>query len=215
MCSPISLIMSEDNCFFPTNDSWNHSHTNIATINNLSTSLFGDKYARVEVRPHNNIFRNNETNEVFEVDDNWYVFLDENRTPGFWENDRVNQENRAREYAKKWLKNFDKKYLIPGYRETGGNFSTLIGGEGSTLTSGNCSTFCAGENSSFVSNYSDGKRFRTIVFYVGENGILPNKKYKIVNGKIYDFETGEEVKEKKTLKRKSNKKKVTKKNKRK
>ena len=193
----------------------NFTFVDIATINNLSTSLFGDKYARVEVVPKNNIFRNNETNEVFEVDDNWYVFLDEDRTPGFWENDRVNQENRAREYAKKWLKNFDKKYLIPGYREIGGNDSILTGGDSSTLTGGNYSIFCAGENSSFVYTYWDRIRYRTIVFYVGENGILPNKKYKIVNGKIYDFETVEEVKEKKTLKRKSNKKKVTKKNKRK
>ena len=266
MCNPISIIMSEHNCFFPSNDGWNHSHSDIANRNNLSDTLFGDKYARVEVRPKNDIFRNPETNEILEVDDTWDVILDEERSPGWWLEDRVNQENRAREYTKKWLKNFDKKYLIPGHRENGvdnsmligGNYSTLIGGnnskltaednsiltagnysilngghsskltggynsilnsgdcstltagydstltagydstltggDGSTLTGGDDSIFCAGENSSFVSDYWDGTRYRTMIFYVGENGILPNKKYRISKGKIYDLETGEEVK---------------------
>jgi hypothetical protein len=77
---------------------------------------------------------------------------------------------------------------------TGGYYSTLTGGNGSTLTGGDGSVFCAGESSSFSSIYWDGKRYRTVTFYVGENGILPNKKYKISNGKIYDEETGKEVK---------------------
>ena len=95
---------------------------------------------------------------------------------------------------------------------TGGYKSTLTGGNNSTLTAGDGSIFCSGENSSFISQYWDGKKYRTIVFYVGENGILPNKKYKICYDKIYDYKTNEEVKTKKTLKKKTikNKKKTKK-----
>jgi len=116
----------------------------------------------------------------------------------------------------------DCSTLTGGYKSTltGGNNSTLTGGYKSTLTGGNNSTltagdgsiFCSGENSSFISQYWDGKKYRTIVFYVGENGILPNKKYKICYDKIYDYKTNEEVKTKKTLKKKTikNKKKTKK-----
>jgi len=112
---------------------------------------------------------------------------------------------------------------------TGGDYSTLTGGYSSKLTAGNGSTltagynctltagynsiliagdgsvFCSGEKSSFTSTYYDGNRNRTVTFYVGENGILPNKEYKISNGKIYDYETGKELKTKKTLKKKAKK----------
>ncbi len=288
MCSPISLILSEDNVFLPPNNCWNHSHTVIAKNHNLPNGLIGDKYARIEVTPKDNIFRNPETNEVLEVDDTWEVILDEERMLEWYSSDLANHKNRAFEAAKRWLKNFDKKYLIPGHKEiggyrstltggdfstltggynstltggndskltggnfsnltggndskltggnfsklTGGNFSKLTGGNFSTLTGGNCSTltsengstltggkhstltggkhsiFCADENSSFTSRYWDNKRYRTVTFYVGEDNILPNKKYKILNDKIYDAETGKEVnKVKKNTKKKSEKKK--------
>jgi len=83
---------------------------------------------------------------------------------------------------------------------TAGDRSTLTSGDNSELTAGNYSVFCAGENSSFSSTYCDGKRTRTVTFYVGENGILPNKKYKIKNGKIMI------MKQKNNKKRKSLKK---------
>ena len=76
---------------------------------------------------------------------------------------------------------------------TGEDGSTLTAGKNSTLTGGGNSIFCAGENSSFSSIYFDGKRYRTVTFYVGENGILPNKKYQIIDDKIYDYETNEEA----------------------
>ena len=89
---------------------------------------------------------------------------------------------------------------------TAGNYSILTAGYSSVLTSGNNSKltagdnsiFCSGENSSFSSIYWDCQRDRTVTFYVGENGIEPNKKYRIVDGKIYDYETGKEVKEENT-----------------
>lgn len=298
MCSPISLIMSEDQAFLPSNDSWNHSHTCIAKIHNLPDGMIGDKYARVEVTtPEYNVFRNKETNEKLVVNKKWKVYLDENRAPEWYSNDKPNQEDRAREAAKKWFENFPDN-LVPGYRKivgdcanitggynsilTGGNYSTLTGGEFSTLTGGDCanitggnnsrlsggyysrltggdnsnliavhnskltggdysiltggnasiltggyyskltsgnhssltggngstliggndsiltggnrSVFCAGENSSFTSKYRDDKRIRTITFYVGENNIEPNKKYQIIDDKIYDYETNTKVK---------------------
>lgn len=226
MCSPISLIMSEDQVFLPSNDSWNHSHTFIAKIHNLPDGMIGDKYARIEVAPpEDNVFRNSKTNEKLVVNKKWKVYLDENRAPEWYSNDLANQEDRAREAAKKWFDNFPDN-LVPEYRKIagdyanissgdnsiltardcstltggynsiltggnysiliGGNYSTLNGGYGSTLISGDNSVFCAGENSSFTSEYCDGKRMRTVTFYVGENGIEPNKKYQITNGKICD-----------------------------
>ena len=308
MCYPISLIITEDKVFLPPDNIWNHSHSFIMQTHNIPDGLLGDKYLRLEVTPpEEDVFRNKKTNEKLVVDTTWNVKIDETNIPEWYSNDLANQENRAREAAKKWFDSFPNN-LVPGYREiagdystltagnwstltggnwsrltsgnisiltgghystltgvdnsvlTGGNYSTLTGGACSTLTAGNdstltggacsrltggndstltgggCSTltggykstltggnnstltagdgsiFCSGENSSFISQYWDGKKYRTIVFYVGENGILPNKKYKICYDKIYDYKTNEEVKTKKTLKKKTikNKKKTKK-----
>ena len=284
MCYPISLIITEDKVFLPPENVWNHSHTFIMKVHNIPDGLLGDKYLRLEVTPPDKIFRNKETNKKLAVNKKWNVIVDETNIPDWYSNDLANQEDRVREAAKKWFKDFPDN-LVPGYKLiagdcaninagnsstltagnnstlTGGDFSKLTGGDGSTLTGGygskltggdsskltggdsstliggddstltggyvstlnagdystltggNNSVFCAGENSSFSSIYWDGKRCRTVVFYVGENGILPNKKYKISNGKIYDEETGEEAKVKKTKKKTIKKKKINKKRK--
>ena len=253
MCYPISLIVTEDKMFLPPEKVWNHSHTFIMKENNIPDGLIGDKYLRLEVTPPEyDIFRNKKTNKKLVVDTTWNVKVDETYIPDWYKNDLANQEDRAREAAKKWFDSFPDN-LLDGYKEvagdnslltaghystlTAGHYSTLtagdnstltggysskliagddstlIAGDNSTLTAGNYSTltardysvFCAGENSSFSSSYWDGERNRTVVFYVGENGILPNKEYKISNGKIYDEETGKELKTKKTLKKKAKK----------
>jgi len=261
MCNPISLIVTEDKIFLPPEKVWNHSHTFIMKTHNIPDGLIGDKYLRLEVvPPKGNIFRDKETNKKLVVNNTWKVVVDETIIPEWYSDDLANQEDRAREAAKKWFDNFPDN-LLDGYMEIAGDFSKLTGGDGSTLTGGygskltggdsskltggdsstliggddstltggyvstlnagdystltggNNSVFCAGENSSFSSIYWDGKRCRTVVFYVGENGILPNKKYKISNGKIYDEETGEEAKVKKTKKKTIKKKKINKKRK--
>ena len=274
MCNPISLIVTEDKVFLPSEKVWNHSHTFIMKTHNIPDGMIGDKYLRLEVTPpEKNVFRDKKTNKKLVVDTTWKVVVDEDRIPEWYKNDLANQEDRAREAAKKWFDSFPDN-LVPGYREiagdnsiltaghystliaghystltagysstltagndsqltggdcsklnagngstlnggngstlTGGDYSTLTGGNGSTLTGGDYSTltagynsiliagdgsvFCSGEKSSFTSTYYDGNRYRTVTFYVGENDILPNKKYKISNGKIYDNETSKEVK---------------------
>ena len=278
MCYPISLIITEDKVFLPPENVWNHSHTFIMKVHNIPDGLLGDKYLRLEVTPPDKIFRNKETNKKLAVNKKWNVIVDETNIPDWYSNDLANQEDRVREAAKKWFKDFPDN-LVPGYKLiagdcaninagnsstltagnnstltggdfsklTGGDYSTLTGGDNSTLTGGNwsrltsgnsstltggscstltggnistltggsCSTltggdysiltggdyskFYAGKNSSFSSIYWDGERNRTVTFYVGENGILPNKKYKIIEGKIYDYETNEEVKGKENI----------------
>ncbi len=267
MCYPISLIITEDKIFLPPEKVWNHSHTFIMKTHNIPDGMIGDKYLRLEVTPPEyNIFRDKETNKKLAVNKKWNVIVDETNIPDWYSNDLANQEDRVREAAKKWFKDFPDN-LVPGYREiagdsstltagnssiltggndstltagnwstltagdrsvltagnnstlttgndstltggdfsklTGGNNSTLTGGDYSILTGGDYSKFYAGKNSSFSSTYWDGKRDRTVVFYVGENGILPNKEYRISDGKIYDYETNEEVKGKENIEKES------------
>ena len=64
---------------------------------------------------------------------------------------------------------------------TGGRRSTLIGGEYSILTGGNRSTMTGGDYSELRIRYWDSaaERYRTEIAYVGENGIKPNTAYKL------------------------------------
>jgi hypothetical protein len=62
---------------------------------------------------------------------------------------------------------------------TGGYGSTLTGGYGSTLTGGDGSTLTGGDGSTLIFRYYDGARFRFVVGYVGENGIMPNVAYQL------------------------------------
>ena len=62
---------------------------------------------------------------------------------------------------------------------TGGIYSTLTGGDGSILTGGNDSTLTGGDDSTLSIQYLDGNKYRIAIAYVGENGILPNVKYKV------------------------------------
>jgi hypothetical protein len=52
------------------------------------------------------------------------------------------------------------------------------------LTAGNGSIFCGGKGSRFIGEYFDGNRKRTIVAYVGEDGIKSDQKYQFINGKF-------------------------------
>lgn len=67
---------------------------------------------------------------------------------------------------------------------TGEDNSTLIGGDYSTITGGSDSTVRGGKGSILILKYWDGKRFRVIVGYVGEDGIEANFPYRVVNGKL-------------------------------
>jgi hypothetical protein len=83
----------------------------------------------------------------------------------------------------------DSSVLIGGYysRLIGGPRSTLIGGPCSTLTGDYGSTLTGDYGSTLTGDYGstlsirwhDGKRFRTAVAYVGEDGILPNVPYRV------------------------------------
>ena len=83
----------------------------------------------------------------------------------------------------------DYSILIGGIYSTltGGSMSTLVGGTGSTLIGCVDSILTGGENSILNFKYWDGNRMRIKTYYVGENGIKPNTKYKLNN----DFEIEE------------------------
>ncbi|HJP68591.1 MAG TPA: hypothetical protein VJ846_06790, partial [Sphingomicrobium sp.] len=64
---------------------------------------------------------------------------------------------------------------------TGGYRSTLTGGDGSTLTGGDDSTLTGGDGSELRIRYWDNKadRYRTVIAYVGEDGIEANLPYRL------------------------------------
>ena len=62
---------------------------------------------------------------------------------------------------------------------TGGDYSTLTGGYDSILTGGKYSTLTGGDRSTLSIQYWDKNKYRIAIAYVGENGILPNVKYKV------------------------------------
>ncbi len=78
----------------------------------------------------------------------------------------------------------DQQCLIGGALSTltGGDRSTLTGGYGSTLTGGNDSTLTGGDDSELRIRHYDGQRMRTVIAYVGENGIKANTAYVLKDG---------------------------------
>jgi hypothetical protein len=65
---------------------------------------------------------------------------------------------------------------------TGGAYSTVTGGYDSTVTGGYDSTVSGGYGSILQFKWYDGSRYRVATAYVGENGILPDTKYRVDNG---------------------------------
>jgi len=62
---------------------------------------------------------------------------------------------------------------------TAGEAGTATAGEAGTATAGYRGTATAGEAGILTLRWWDGKRYRIGVFYVGEDGVLPNTKYKL------------------------------------
>ena len=62
---------------------------------------------------------------------------------------------------------------------TAGYAGTATAGYAGTATAGNYGTATAGEAGILTLRWWDGKRYRIGVFYVGEDGVLPNTKYKL------------------------------------
>jgi hypothetical protein len=153
MCNPVSMIVKHDGTvFLPATDAWNHSHTAIAAKHSIPDGEIGDRYARVEVRPPNDVFHDATTNEVFVDAATWAVVLDEQRAPGWWTDDKPAFEDKCRQWATRYMKSCNH-CLLPGHRAQGGNRSTLTGGYGSTLTGGNGSTLTGGDESTLTGGY--------------------------------------------------------------
>ena len=64
---------------------------------------------------------------------------------------------------------------------TGGDDATLTGGDGATLTGGSRATLTGGEKAELRFQRYDSKadRYRTVLAYVGEDGIEPNVAYRL------------------------------------
>ena len=61
---------------------------------------------------------------------------------------------------------------------------TATAGYAGTATAGNRGTATAGDAGIILIKWWDGKRYRFAEGYVGENGIEPNKPYRVVGGKL-------------------------------
>ena len=67
---------------------------------------------------------------------------------------------------------------------TAGNRGTATAGDWGTATAGDWGTATAGYGGEIRIRWHDGKRFRTAVGYVGENGIEPNVPYVVRGGQL-------------------------------
>ena len=150
MCRPVSLIITEDKVFLPPDNDWNHSHSFIMETHNIPDGLIGDKYLRLEVIPPEEIiFRNKETNKKLTVNNKWKVIVDEKNIPDWYKNDKPNQEDRAREAAKKWFQKFPDN-LVPGYKEIHGDYARVFAGNYSELNAENFSMLIAEHKSTLT-----------------------------------------------------------------
>jgi len=66
---------------------------------------------------------------------------------------------------------------------TAGDGGTATAGYGGTATAGDGGTATAGDGGVIQLKFYDGVRYRVVTLYVGEDGILPNVKYKLDKGK--------------------------------
>jgi len=66
-----------------------------------------------------------------------------------------------------------------GGTATAGNYGTATAGNRGTATAGDGGTATAGEYGTLILKYYDGIRYRTVVGYVGENGLQAGTKYKL------------------------------------
>jgi len=58
-------------------------------------------------------------------------------------------------------------------------WATVSAGDEGSATAGDGGSATAGDEGILSIRWHDGNRYRIAVFYVGENGILPNVKYKV------------------------------------
>jgi hypothetical protein len=83
----------------------------------------------------------------------------------------------------------DSATMIGGYsatmtggdyaKMTGGDGAKMTGGDSATMTGGDSATMTGGDGASMCFQYYDGKRSRTVIAYVGEDGIEPNVAYQL------------------------------------
>ena len=71
-----------------------------------------------------------------------------------------------------------------GGTATAGYGGTAIAGYEGTAIAGNGGTATAGVSGKIQINHYDGSRMRTLVGYIGEDGLLPDTKYRVSNGKF-------------------------------
>ncbi|EAO3950985.1 hypothetical protein L4K06_000916 [Salmonella enterica] len=65
-----------------------------------------------------------------------------------------------------------------------GNFSKVTAGIDSSITVGPCSTVTAGENSEIRFTWWLGNELETTIARIGQNGLLPNTPYQLIEGRI-------------------------------
>jgi hypothetical protein len=75
----------------------------------------------------------------------------------------------------------DYATMTGGYSATmtGGDYATMTGGDFAKMTGGYSATMTGGYSAVLQFSYWDGKRTRVVIAYVGEDGIKPNKPYRL------------------------------------
>ena len=177
MCNPISLILTEDKVFLPSDSIWDHSHSSIMKKHKIPDGLMGDKYLRLEVVPPDGYFRDKKTNKKLSVNKKWKVILDEENIPDWYKNDKPNQEDRAREAANKWFQKFPDN-LLDGYKETAGDNAKINARYNSVLIAGHCSRLTADESSVLTAGDNS-------VLNAGDSSVLNAKRESILNAGYY------------------------------
>ena len=198
MCRFASFIVTKSNVLWSAND----KHETIIKEHKLNDTTDTPDFVRVEITPNNDTPRNLCTWE-FHVDQDILPGWTFRGDPTLEARAREALEARAKE--ERWFAEIHEQHAWAGFMGTAsagdrgtasagndgtasagndgtasaGDRGTASAGEGGTASAGNDGTASAGEGGTILLRWWDGRRSRTIVGYVGENGIKPNTPYRV------------------------------------
>ena len=176
MCNFASFIITKTGEFWAASD----KHEDIISEHCLSD--LDEKrppgIVRVEILPNEQSRKDLST---------WAFGVDQDMLPDWTFSGDPELERRSREAlarraaAENWFAEVISQQPVVGYAgtATAGDGGTATAGARGTATAGERGTATAGERGILSLRWWDWSRYRIATFYVGENGVLPNVKYRV------------------------------------
>ena len=122
MCSPFSCVVKSDLSILVGKSIAHHSHSEIIRDAGLTEEISINQYAQVELLPPDDQY----ASDV----EGWKLKLDEERTPGWWEENLPEIDARVRDAAQKWQ---NKLRVLKEWTVEEGEHLIVIG-SGATIT---------------------------------------------------------------------------------